>query len=395
MDHRGRIIQIAAVRPQVAAEPDPFTSSEARRQPTDEDDTTAALRCLSEAAQRALEPGGEPRSVDVPGGMPLSVRHSLQGVADAQTLDDATGMLASMAAQPPVNVDRRVAGLLAVSLAVPTLLIASTIAGVFALEQQKSRMPRVTELSKAVVLLEIEREVNHQDKQQRVAAIETWIAGGYREVIEDRAQMDSFYALMTIPPQRRQILKRLIAEPPPTAEQTAAAKSTYEQLIAEDRTVVPAEIGFFSLRGLVFLAAVAWMELIWIPSLFTAVACRGGMLLWLFGLALVNRRGQRASRLRIRPHDDRWPASIGDLLRILGLDGIRRPVGRHAADHNHRGRRFRRRLRRHHSATSPPRSAGRNVRRRTVNLELNTSCSSSRHLCGCDPGVQWLRTHSK
>ena len=58
-------------------------------------------------------------------------------------------------------------------------------------------------------------------------------------------------------------------------------------------------MGFFSLSGFAFVATVAWMEIIWVPSLIAAIACRGGLLLWMFGLALVNRRGNRASRLRV------------------------------------------------------------------------------------------------
>ncbi|MGB7326909.1 MAG: hypothetical protein WBD31_18680 [Rubripirellula sp.] len=49
----------------------------------------------------------------------------------------------------------------------------------------------------------------------------------------------------------------------------------------------------------IFWGACTWLELVWFPSLFTGLLFRGGALLRLFGLALVNRRGQRASGLRV------------------------------------------------------------------------------------------------
>ncbi len=292
-------IKLLPFAPQDDSGGESSTNPGVRRGESYDDDPTAAMRVLCEAVRYSLQPGGCTRSTAVGGVMPLSVRHSLQGIAEARTLEDAIRKLDATAAQPTVNVDRRVTGLLTVSLAVPTLLFASTLAGVVAMEQQKARLPRVTELSKAAMLLEIEGRTDDQDKENRIAAIKTWIAGGYRDVIEDPAQMDSFYALMTIPPQRREPLKKLMSEPPPSVAETAAAKATYVKLTSADRPVVPADIGFFSLRGLAFMAAIAWMEMIWLPSLVTAVACRGGVLLWLFGLTLVNRRGQRASRLRV------------------------------------------------------------------------------------------------
>jgi hypothetical protein len=278
---------------------EPNSEADTRFTETDKDSATAATKTLRDAVQYSLAAAGSARNGNPPSGMPLSVRESLQGICDAQSVEDATKRLDAIAAQPTVNVRRRATGMLAVSLAVPTLLIASTISGLLAMEQQKARLPRVTELSKVVTMLDIERRINNEDKQQRIATIETWIAGGYRDVIEDRAQMESFYALMMIPPNRRALLKPLMMKDPPSAAETAAAKEAYETMRSEGATTVPAEIGFFSPRGLVFLAAVAWMEMIWIPSLFTAVVFRGGALLRMFGITLVNRRGQRASRLRV------------------------------------------------------------------------------------------------
>ncbi len=198
-----------------------------------------------------------------------------------------------------MNVRRRAAGLLVVSLAMPTVVLLSSLIAHLSLESQKSEMPRVTELSKLTWMLDIEERVNHEDKPQRIAALKTLIAANYRDVAEDQTKMNSLYAAMVIPHQRRKWLHESLAAPPPTAEEAAAAQQLYEEITSGSNPISPAEMGFFSFNGLTFVATAAWMELIWVPSMLTAILFRGGALLWMFGLTLINRRGQRASRLRV------------------------------------------------------------------------------------------------
>jgi hypothetical protein len=257
------------------------------------------LRLLREAARYSFHAIAQTASGRPQRGASLSAHESLGRVCQAATLEQASQQLDALAAEPTVNVRLRTAGLLAVSLAVPTLLILSSLVASLALEEQKSQMPRVTELSQVTMLLDMEGRMHHPDKDQRVAALQTYISATYGDVIEDEAKMKSLYATIVIPYNRRDLWLELMAEPLPSADETAAAKKIYEDMISETRVITPAEMGFFSIQGFAFVATFAWMEVIWVPSLVTALACRGGVLLWMFGLTLVNRRGQRASRLRV------------------------------------------------------------------------------------------------
>lgn len=257
------------------------------------------LDLLRDALRYTLDANRLGRDVRAKSGASLSDRETMAKICRAESLDQAAEQLARLAAQPAANVRRRTAGLLVVSLVVPTILFLSAFVASTAMERQKANMPEVAELGKALVLLEIENQIERPDKMERMASVETWIAAHYREVTEDRSQMESFYSMTAIPPHRRERLKALMAKPAPTPEAITAANADYERILAEPRTTVPADIGFFSLDGLVFLSSVAWMETIWIPSLLSAVVCGGGALLWMFGLTLVNRHGQRASRLRV------------------------------------------------------------------------------------------------
>ena len=264
-----------------------------------EGDSLTELRLLQQAVRYAY------KATDLAGGSPryrgtsLHAHESLDQAGRSPSLDVATQRLDVIAKQPTINVRRRTAAMLVVSLAVPSMLFVSTLIASLPLEHQKANMPQVTQLSKAMTLLEIESRSRHESKPQRMAALETWIAANFREVAEDREKMDSFYAMIAIPHHRRELLNKLLAKPDASPQQIVEATESYEKILAEPRNTSLVEFNFFSVHGLLFLATSAWLETIWVPSLVTAIACGGGALLWMFGLTLVNRRGQRASRLRV------------------------------------------------------------------------------------------------
>lgn len=265
---------------------------------SEDSELTKPLRLFRETADYAY------RAVSTAGGIRLLQRASLsaldrlQQACQATSLQQAARQVAEIASQPTVDVRMRSLGLQVVSLAVPSVMILSTIVASVAIEAQKARMPQITELSKVAMMLEIESMVPSPEQDQRIAALETLIAADYREPIEDKETINSVYAAMVIPTDRAK-LEELISRPPPSAEEAAVARQAYEQMLSETEFMTPAEMGFFSFSGFAFVATVAWMELIWIPSLFTAVFFGGGLLMWMFGLTLVNEQGQRASRWRV------------------------------------------------------------------------------------------------
>ncbi len=87
--------------------------------------------------------------------------------------------------------------------------------------------------------------------------------------------------------------------PKPTAQEVEESSQLVAKIKKEHGDLPVAQSGFFDARSSIILASLAWLELIWFPSLLTGLLFRGGLILRLFGLDLVNRRGQPASGLRV------------------------------------------------------------------------------------------------
>ncbi|MFK8111795.1 MAG: hypothetical protein AB8B91_06320, partial [Rubripirellula sp.] len=126
------------------------------------------------------------------------------------------------------------------------------------------------------------------------------IAGTYADVIREPEKLESYYAKISFTKANRELVRELIATRSPTVEETAAAGELYQQARNQKgQQTVAAEMSFFSMLVAVYVALSQWLSMVWIPSLIAAVATRGGVLNWLFGLTFANRRGEPASRLRI------------------------------------------------------------------------------------------------
>ncbi|MGI9472858.1 MAG: hypothetical protein ACR2NZ_15065, partial [Rubripirellula sp.] len=226
----------------------------------------------------------------------VATLHELSNVA---SLEEANHAAQSLGRGSLTAVRWRIAGMLAASISVPAFLLASTAIAGFAIEQQKKSMPQVTELAHVMQLIDIEQRLNEPEKLEHIAAMETYVSANFRDLLSNPAKMDSFYALTVIPVARRGRFPQIIDSPLPDEKAAAEAKAVFEEVDGKIRSIMPASMSFLSGVGLVFLSAVAWMEVIWIPSLLTSVLFRGGALMWVFGLTLVRRDGRPASRLRV------------------------------------------------------------------------------------------------
>ena len=256
----------------------------------------AGLELLRQAAQKILAATslGSPSQSS----MPLSGREHLQRLAQAVSWDQVNQELQNLQRSPAVNVSRRVAGLLVTTFALPVFFMASvSVAGIL-IRRQAESMPEVRELGKVAFLLSDELQANRADKQQRVEALEQLVAGKYRDVIEDQELMNSLIAMVSVPVNFRKPLNDALKRQHPSAEELSNAERTVEEIRANHKGFIPELTAIMTPNFSLLMSAFAWLEAVWLPSLVTAVLFRGGLLLRIFGLTLVNRRGQPASRLR-------------------------------------------------------------------------------------------------
>jgi hypothetical protein len=123
-----------------------------------------------------------------------------------------------------------------------------------------------------------------------------YIATHYRSVITNQALWTSSSAALLIKGQDRQFAEQSLARhPPPTeaeVDQATAALKPY--LPSPDEFTLSKHLSFPLLQ-----AGRALMLLVWLPALFAALLCRGGLILRLAGVAFVRPNGQPASRLRL------------------------------------------------------------------------------------------------
>ena len=232
-------------------------------------------------------------------GAALSDVATLRAIASATSLDLVQRQIQSLTRRPLPAVRWRVAGMLAVSLFLPATIIVSSLLVGAAMESQKAKMPRITELARVTQLIDIEKRLATPESADRVKALKTYVAANYRDVLVEKGDLDSLYGMLVIPLARRTYFQQILDTPPPGEAAAEHARQMFNEINGEERQIMPADISFLSSSGLAFLASVSWVQVVWIPSLVTAILFRGGALLWVFGLTLVRRDGRPASRLRV------------------------------------------------------------------------------------------------
>jgi hypothetical protein len=128
-------------------------------------------------------------------------------------------------------------------------------------------------------------------------ALELYIAGTFGDFIRDPAKWHGAYGKTIPPPQRRAAERIVAAHPAPTADELAAAKTLLKPLIEGG------DLGFKYFREAVnkmtFIMGGGVLVLTAMLSLVCAVVFRGGLLLRALGVAVVDRTGADASRLRM------------------------------------------------------------------------------------------------
>lgn len=224
---------------------------------------------------------------------------AVRKVATVGSLDDARVQLAAIDTARPLKLRPRILGMVAVSLAIPML---SVLVGIFAwllIQRQEEQYPEIEQLHEVAQVLFHEQSKLSADRLDRLIAVERYVAGNFRELIEDKQRMNSMYGIVRIPPADRIYLEQAVGKHDPNPDELQAATEAYSKLHQEWQE---AGIKRPKIQHSFWLSvgpALSWMELVWLPSLVTGLLFRGGLFLRLFGLVFVNRHGQRASGLRV------------------------------------------------------------------------------------------------
>ena len=266
----------------------------------------------------------------------LSQRQLLQSVQAEPDFSTIVSRVSQPLHTRSARFSSRVWGLLAVTMAFPLMTLIVGVLGLLLVEDQKRRYPEIERLKEAAKVL-IAQQNSHPsltkmrtersaasseqgaswtskqekalldqfkaaqvEKEDRIRAIHQYVAGNFRDVLEDKDRMSSFYAMTTLPPAYSQTLQRALEIEPPNANELAIAEKRFHKIhrefqSADTPNMVNIEFSFWRAEGPVY----SWLEFIWFPSLISGLLFRGGLLVRMFGLVYVNRHGQRASGLRV------------------------------------------------------------------------------------------------
>jgi len=194
---------------------------------------------------------------------------------------------------------RRRFGLLVGCLAFPVFMAILMYFGMSIAEHWLKRHPDIQQLRHCLLHLEAldwrgEKATEHQVAQRR--ALEVYVAGRFRETISDQDMWAATCARGIVTPPQRKIAERVLAaHPNPTEKEIDDAAAELEEFLEESMPLVPFPIFVFA----IVMAYVNTLICVVVPSVFCALAFRGGPLLRLLGIAIVTRTGARASRWRV------------------------------------------------------------------------------------------------
>jgi uncharacterized RDD family membrane protein YckC len=269
---------------------------------------TDAAKFLSHVACAALEGNAHARSAGGPPTMPLPIeaRELLTRLPTADNLDDICESLKSAIRQTPEVTRKRRLAMLCATAGFP-IFVALFVSAVMYLAGHWQNS-EIWQLQQCLVFLD--RNVNGRssgtgDGQTRPSpeaeheALETYIAGRFRQTVTDTKTWNSFWA-RTIPTEHRTMAERIVAErSEPSEAELAAAAATLEPILKrinefndETGKISPVVIGLAQFVG-------CWLVFVAIPGVVAAIGSGRGLVMQLFGVRCVTRTGRRASRLRM------------------------------------------------------------------------------------------------
>jgi hypothetical protein len=298
-DGRAKLLDFPA--PGAAADADELKAASSSAAPPSSDPYLEARNFLSLVARAALrgsadatEPSGQKLALP----LPLHVREFLNKLAGMANPDAILSALEPLLRRAAVVSRWRRLGVISGCAAFPILAGLCMILGQQMLDAFQRSQPGVFQLSQLL--------------QQRAAMRSSWfiktpggpddrlvaiyIADHFRSTITNASTWSNLLTLALITPESRRFAEQSIIEHPhPTAEETHEADAALSLFGTATEAFNFTKQRWFPLVviGVSFFAYVA------IPAVILALVFRGGLVLLVFGVAVVRPDGARASRLRM------------------------------------------------------------------------------------------------
>ncbi len=202
--------------------------------------------------------------------------------------------------KPSVTRLRRVAMVVAIAFFPMLVAVFSAIAWLL-INQWNEQYPEMAKLRNC--LMTMDAALDHDDdnvNQERRRAFEIYIAGTFRETIEVKQSLNSFYG-QTIPLPQRAKARRIIADYAEPSEQELRDAAVIVEPILDDFETSMRDMSrrFPPFAAGLLQFVVFWVMFVAVPGLIAAIAFRRGLMMRLYGVDYVIRNGRPASRLRM------------------------------------------------------------------------------------------------
>jgi hypothetical protein len=180
---------------------------------------------------------------------------------------------------------------LAGCLAFPVYMVVFLTFSHTMMKQRRQSNPGIMELSNLLQQRQFNWGMGTQQKANFDHQLEIYIASHYRAEITEEASWKSVPAATTITGESRQFAEQCVADhPAPTAKEIADAEAAIKPHLPKPEVY---NSPIFSIIPVLLICY------LFVPTLFTALVFRGGLMLRIAGMTFVRRDGAPASRLRI------------------------------------------------------------------------------------------------
>ncbi len=296
-ENRAKILDFPAPLPPEIARPAPQIE-QADNEGTDFQRIRGFLRevALSALEGRIVESSN--RSINIP--LPLYARQLLKDLPESPAPEPLVNELRGALQKPPAVSSRARLALIAGCLLFPVVMTIAVLCVQYVVEQWHSMYP---DLGPLQVLLKRLDTMEQSDvplgpnRRAEKDAIEVYIAGRFRTMILDPTIWDSPSIQTVLTPDQQRLAEEALGKHPHvSSEEMNRAMAQIKPLIDElNRWHAPSPTLMLEAAAILGGTAIVFIML---PAMAAALLFRGGMLLHSMDLAIVDRKGSRASRLR-------------------------------------------------------------------------------------------------
>ena len=259
---------------------------------------------LREVASSALEgrvvKSSQPdHSIRIP--LPLSARQLLKDLPESPAPEPLVADLRAALQKPPAVSSRARLALVAGCLLFPVVMTIAVLCVQYVVEQWHSMYPDLGPLQVLLKRLDTMEQSDVPLGPNRKAekdAIEVYVASRFRTMILDPTVWDSPSIQTVLTPDEQRLAEESLGKHPHvSSEEMNRAMAQIKPLIDElNRWHAPSPTLMLEAAAVLGGTAIVFIML---PAMAAAMLFRGGMLLHSMDLAIVDRKGSRASRLRI------------------------------------------------------------------------------------------------